>query len=162
MDIMDAPACGQIHWSETSPPKFFILHGALADDRFGIQRPVCHCGERRFLGRMESLGFRLRDEALLATLTQDVVKTSEIEGEHLNAAQVRSSAAGWLRGKADHHEMGQNRQVPTSHCLSGHSSTGGVRDIAVRGGGGGRGTHYNIAEGSSKGSTKTQFDISDC
>jgi Fic family protein len=47
----------------------------------------------RFLGRMESLGFKLRDEAVLATLTQDVVKTSEIEGEHLNAAQVRSSIA---------------------------------------------------------------------
>ncbi|MFA5516587.1 MAG: DUF4172 domain-containing protein, partial [Desulfuromonadales bacterium] len=45
----------------------------------------------RFLGRMESLGFKLRDEALLTTLTQDVVKSSEIEGEHLNAAQVRSS-----------------------------------------------------------------------
>ncbi|MFA7536901.1 MAG: Fic family protein [Desulfuromonadales bacterium] len=47
----------------------------------------------RFLGRMESLGFKLRDEALLTTLTQDVVKSSEIEGEHLNAAQVRSSIA---------------------------------------------------------------------
>lgn len=47
----------------------------------------------RFLGRMESLGFKLRDEAVLTTLTQDVVKTSEIEGEHLNAAQVRSSIA---------------------------------------------------------------------
>ena len=47
----------------------------------------------RFLGRMESLGFKLRDEAVLSTLTQDVLKTSEIEGEHLNAAQVRSSIA---------------------------------------------------------------------
>lgn len=47
----------------------------------------------RFLGRMESLGFTLRDEAVLTTLTQDVLKTSEIEGEHLNAAQVRSSIA---------------------------------------------------------------------
>lgn len=47
----------------------------------------------RFLGRMESLGFQLRDEAVLATLTQEVVKTSEIEGEHLNASQVRSSLA---------------------------------------------------------------------
>jgi Fic family protein len=47
----------------------------------------------RLLGRMESLGFTLRDEAWLQTLTQDVVKTSEIEGERLDAEQVRSSIA---------------------------------------------------------------------
>jgi len=47
----------------------------------------------RVLGRMESLGFQLREEATLQTLTQDVVKTSEIEGEKLDAAQVRSSIA---------------------------------------------------------------------
>ena len=42
---------------------------------------------------MESLGFQLREEAALQTLTQDVVKTSEIEGEKLDALQVRSSLA---------------------------------------------------------------------
>jgi Fic family protein len=47
----------------------------------------------RLLGRMEALGFPLREEATLQTLTQDVVKTSEIEGEKLDAAQVRSSLA---------------------------------------------------------------------
>jgi Fic family protein len=47
----------------------------------------------RLLGRMESLGFKLREEATLRTLTEEVVKTSEIEGEHLNEAQVRSSLA---------------------------------------------------------------------
>ncbi len=47
----------------------------------------------RLLGRMESLGFKLRDEAALATLTQDVLKTSAIEGERLDAAQVRPSIA---------------------------------------------------------------------
>lgn len=47
----------------------------------------------RLLGRMESLGFGLREEATLETLTQDVIKTSEIEGEKLNAEQVRSSIA---------------------------------------------------------------------
>lgn len=47
----------------------------------------------RFLGRMESLGFKLRDEAVLTTLTEDVLKTSEIEGERLNVEQVRSSIA---------------------------------------------------------------------
>ena len=47
----------------------------------------------RLLGRMKSLGFELRQEALLSTLTEDVVTTSEIEGEMLDAAQVRSSVA---------------------------------------------------------------------
>jgi Fic family protein len=47
----------------------------------------------RLLGRMEALGFALREEATLQTLTQDVVKTSEIEGEKLDAQQVRSSLA---------------------------------------------------------------------
>lgn len=47
----------------------------------------------RFLGRMESLGFKLRDEAVLTTLTEDVLKTSAIEGERLNVEKVRSSLA---------------------------------------------------------------------
>ncbi len=42
---------------------------------------------------MESLGFSLQKEAELETLTQDVVKSSEIEGERLPAEQVRSSIA---------------------------------------------------------------------
>lgn len=47
----------------------------------------------RLIGKMENLGFELRNEALLETLTLDVVKTSEIEGEILNFDQVRSSIA---------------------------------------------------------------------
>ena len=47
----------------------------------------------RLIGKMESLGFELRDEALLETLTLDVLKSSEIEGERLNPEQVRSSIA---------------------------------------------------------------------
>src|SRR4051812_23586567 len=47
----------------------------------------------RLIGHMEGLGFKLRQEALLKTLTQDVVKTSEIEGEILDAEEVRSSIA---------------------------------------------------------------------
>lgn len=47
----------------------------------------------RLIGRMESLGFRLQQEAVLQTLTADVVKSSEIEGERLEAEQVRSSIA---------------------------------------------------------------------
>lgn len=47
----------------------------------------------RLLGRMEALGFSLREEAVLRTLTQDVLKSSEIEGERLDPEQVRSSIA---------------------------------------------------------------------
>jgi Fic family protein len=47
----------------------------------------------RIVGRMEGLGFSLREEAVLQTLTLDVLKTSEIEGEVLNVDQVRSSLA---------------------------------------------------------------------
>ncbi len=47
----------------------------------------------RLIGRMEALGFHVRQEAVLKTLTEDVLKSSEIEGEKLNAEQVRSSIA---------------------------------------------------------------------
>ncbi len=60
------------------------LLGLLAEVRFL---------QGRLLGRMETLGFQLREEATLQILTQDVLKTSEIEGEKLNTDQVRSSIA---------------------------------------------------------------------
>ena len=47
----------------------------------------------RLIGKMETLGFDLRNEAILDTLTLDVLKSSEIEGEFLNPDQVRSSIA---------------------------------------------------------------------
>lgn len=47
----------------------------------------------RLIGHVEGLGFRLRAEAVLNTLTEDVVKSSEIEGEVLDREQVRSSIA---------------------------------------------------------------------
>src|ERR1700722_17273951 len=47
----------------------------------------------RLLGRMQDLGFALRREAQLNTLTEDVVRSSEIEGEKLDSDQVRSSIA---------------------------------------------------------------------
>lgn len=45
------------------------------------------------LGQMKMLGFTNQSEAALLNLTNDVVKSSEIEGEKLNYAQVRSSIA---------------------------------------------------------------------
>ncbi len=47
----------------------------------------------KLIGKVELLGFELQDEANLETLIQDVVKSSEIEGEILNPEQVRSSIA---------------------------------------------------------------------
>jgi Fic family protein len=47
----------------------------------------------KLMGKMESLGFDLRNDASLQILTLDVLKSSEIEGEILNPEQVRSSVA---------------------------------------------------------------------
>ncbi len=54
---------------------------------------IAHREQGRLFGKMEALGFDLRDEAYLRTLTKDVVKSSEIEGEKLDSSQVRSSIA---------------------------------------------------------------------
>ena len=55
----------------------------------GIQiAPVALQGSRR-----NTFGFGLRQEAVLRTLTADVLKSSEIEGERLEVDQVRSSIA---------------------------------------------------------------------
>jgi len=47
----------------------------------------------RLLGRMAQLGFQLRSEATLQTLTLEILKSGEIEGELLDREQVRSSVA---------------------------------------------------------------------
>ncbi len=47
----------------------------------------------KLTGKMEAIGFNLKSEASLETLTLDVLKSAEIEGEILNADQVRSSIA---------------------------------------------------------------------
>ncbi|MBA3828711.1 MAG: Fic family protein [Taibaiella sp.] len=47
----------------------------------------------RMLGRMEALGFRLRENTALQNLTAEILKSNEIEGEMLNPQQVRSSIA---------------------------------------------------------------------
>lgn len=60
------------------------LASKLADIRYA---------QGHLLGRMEGLGFELKREASLSTLTNDVVKSSAIEGENLNPEEVRSSIA---------------------------------------------------------------------
>jgi Fic family protein len=64
-------------------------------DRSGLANELAAVRHRqgRLIGRMEALGFQLREEAVLSTLTQDVLKSSEIEGEILDVDRVRSSLA---------------------------------------------------------------------
>ena len=69
-------------------PEFFWDHKAISDSLASVRHR-----QGRLLGRMESLGFALQDEAVLHTLTLDVLKSHEIEGEFLNTDQVRSSIA---------------------------------------------------------------------
>ncbi len=52
-----------------------------------------HLKQGYLLGRMHDLGLNLRDQATLRILTEDVLKTSEIEGETLKLDSVRSSIA---------------------------------------------------------------------
>jgi len=69
-------------------PKFSWNHGLI-----DVPLAALRHRQGRLLGRMESLGFPQRSEAVLQTLTQDVLKSGEIEGERLSAEQVRSSIA---------------------------------------------------------------------
>ena len=69
-------------------PQFRWDHEAIAEPLAAARHQ-----QGRLIGRMEALGFALRGEAMLQTLTEDVLKSSEIEGEILDRDQVRSSIA---------------------------------------------------------------------
>ncbi len=60
-----------------------------------LARPLVEVSRAQglLLGRLADVGAATRDQANLLALTDDVVKTSEIEGDHLNVASVRSSIA---------------------------------------------------------------------
>lgn len=64
-------------------------------DEKALAKPLAEMSRRqgRLIGRMEGLGFKLREEAVLRTLTEDVLKSSDIEGEKLDPDEVRSSIA---------------------------------------------------------------------
>ena len=62
-------------------------------DKLAEKLELVHVRQGRLLGRIEGFGIPLRKEATLETLTEEVVKSSEIEGEKLNRNQVRSSLA---------------------------------------------------------------------
>jgi Fic family protein len=69
-------------------PRFHWNRERLAEPLAAVRHQ-----QGRLIGHMEALGFNLRQEAVLQTLTEDVLKSSEIEGEKLDPAQVRSSIA---------------------------------------------------------------------
>ena len=73
---------------QTDWPKFRWRHERIGEQLAAVSR---HQG--RLIGRMEGLGFQLRAEAVLESLTEEVIKSSEIEGEVLDKEQVRSSLA---------------------------------------------------------------------
>ena len=72
----------------TDWPKFHWKAEKLAEPLASVRHR-----QGRLIGHMEALGFSVQQEAVLQTLTADVLKSSEIEGEKLDAEQVRSSIA---------------------------------------------------------------------
>jgi Fic family protein len=76
-----------IHQQDTWPD--FIWDHLEIQSELGLIRNM----QGRVMGKMEALGFTLREEAMLKTLTLDVLKSTEIEGEFLQPDQVRSSIA---------------------------------------------------------------------
>ncbi len=62
-------------------------------DQLQEQLAAVRLRQGKLLGRMEAVGFQRRAEAALETLTEDVLKSSDIEGERLDKEQVRSSIA---------------------------------------------------------------------
>src|SRR6266571_604117 len=75
----------------TDWPTFHWDHDRLAQPLASVRHQ-----QGRLIGHMEALGFQLQQEAVLKTLTEDVVKSSDIEGERLSVDHVRSSIARHL------------------------------------------------------------------
>jgi len=67
----------------------FTWNDSVVNSVFGEVRHL----QGKISGQMDAVGFSIKEEAMLTTLTLDVVKSSEIEGELLNYDQVRSSIA---------------------------------------------------------------------
>lgn len=75
-------------WQQADWPHWRFNAAALAEPLAQAHRAQGH-----LFGRMAELGLAQREQATLQVLTQEVLKTSEIEGEHLNLEAVRSSIA---------------------------------------------------------------------
>lgn len=79
-------------YQEPDWPDFFWDKEALAE-----LLTKTHYRHGLIMGSMRALGFTLQNETLLNTLTLEIIKSSEIEGEILDPAQVRSSIAHHLQ-----------------------------------------------------------------
>ena len=79
---------GEYIWQSPHWPDWHYDLAALAEPLAAVSR-----AQGLLLGRLADVGMKLRDEASLAALTEDVVQTSAIEGETLSVASVRSSVA---------------------------------------------------------------------
>lgn len=75
-------------WQASDWPAWRFDLAALAGPMAAVSR-----AQGLLIGRLADVGQALRNQASLAVLTEDVVKTSEIEGERLNVESVRSSIA---------------------------------------------------------------------
>ena len=75
-------------WQATDWPSWRYDLAALAQSLADVSR-----AQGLLMGRLADVGMALRDQASLSALTEDVIKTSEIEGEQLNVESVRSSIA---------------------------------------------------------------------
>ena len=64
-----------------------------SDEKLSTSLAAVRHHQGRLIGRMQGLGFKLRAEAILLSLTEEIIKSSEIEGEQLDRDQVRSSIA---------------------------------------------------------------------
>jgi Fic family protein len=64
-----------------------------SEEKIAAQLTRVRHRQGRLIGRLEGLGFQFKAEAFLQTLTEEVIKSSEIEGEILDREQVRSSIA---------------------------------------------------------------------
>jgi Fic family protein len=95
-----------IYQSESWP--HLTWHEAALAEALGAAR----LQQGRILGRLDALGFVLRQQTALGALTDEILRSSEIEGEHLDEAQVRSSVARNLG-------IEQSDGVPPSHHVEG-------------------------------------------
>ncbi|MFZ5493027.1 MAG: Fic family protein [Pseudomonadota bacterium] len=106
-------------WQASDWPNWRFDLAALAGPMAEVSR-----AQGLLMGRLADVGIGLRNQASLAALTEDVVKTSEIEGEHLNVESVRSSIARRLGvdigalAPVDRHVEGVVEMVldATAHC----------------------------------------------
>lgn len=106
-------------WQAGDWPSWRFDLAALAQPLADVSR-----AQGLLIGRLADMGMALRNQASLSVLTEDVIKTSEIEGGHLNVASVRSSIARRLGvdigalAPVDRHIDGVVEMVldATAHC----------------------------------------------